>query len=81
MSCRAMGFGLEFLLLNQLTAESAERRWTGSFLRTDRNGPASELFGAAGFQCVEGDPASDVQLWALEPDAPRPERPSWFRSS
>jgi FkbH-like protein len=78
MSCRAMGFGLEFLLLNQLTSDHPERRWTGSFLRTDRNGPASELFAAAGFDCVEGDPAADVQLWALEPDAPRPERPSWF---
>ncbi|HEX3617945.1 MAG TPA: HAD-IIIC family phosphatase [Solirubrobacteraceae bacterium] len=81
MSCRAMGFGLEFLLLNQLTSDHPDRRWTGSFLRTDRNGPASELFGTAGFDCVEGDPDADVQLWALQPDAPRPERPSWFLNS
>jgi FkbH-like protein len=78
MSCRAMGFGLEFLLLNQLTSADPDRRWTGRFLRTDRNGPASALFGAANFTCVEGRPDSDVQLWALEPGAPRPERPGWF---
>jgi FkbH-like protein len=73
MSCRAMGFGLEYLLLNQLTSEQPELDWTGRFIPTDRNGPASELFAGAGFS------QSDDQLWKLPAEAERPQRPSWFR--
>jgi FkbH-like protein len=73
MSCRAMGFGLEYLLLNQLTSARPELVWTGRFIRTDRNGPAAELFPGAGFA-----PGSDGELWTLAPDAERPQRPTWF---
>jgi FkbH-like protein len=73
MSCRAMGFGLEYLLLNQLTSTRPELVWTGRFIRTDRNGPAAELFPGAGFAA-----GADGELWTLAPDAERPQRPSWF---
>jgi hypothetical protein len=73
MSCRAMGFGLEYLLLNQLTSTRPELVWTGRFIRTDRNGPAAELFRGAGFA-----PGTDGELWTLAPDAERPQRPTWF---
>ena len=73
MSCRAMGFGLEYLLLNQLTSTRPELVWTGRFIRTDRNGPAAELFPGAGFAA-----GVDGELWTLAPDAERPQRPSWF---
>jgi FkbH-like protein len=76
MSCRAMGFGLEYLLLNQLTSTRPELVWTGRFIRTDRNGPAAELFPGAGFT-----PGTDGELWTLAPDAERPPRPSWFAAS
>jgi FkbH-like protein len=78
MSCRAMGFGLEFLLLNELTSSQPDRRWTGRFIRTDRNGPSAQLFEAAGFSLTDGEPGGDDQLWTLAPDAPRPERPTWL---
>jgi predicted enzyme involved in methoxymalonyl-ACP biosynthesis len=74
MSCRAMGFGLEYLVLNTLTAANPELAWTGRFVPTDRNGPAAGLYAGAGFQPSE----EDGQLWSLAPGAERPARPSWF---
>jgi FkbH-like protein len=74
MSCRAMGFGLEYLLLNELTSGKPELEWRGRFIPTDRNGPASGLFATAGF----GQAADDDELWTLATDAARPERPKWF---
>jgi FkbH-like protein len=76
MSCRAMGFGLEYLLLNDLTSARPELVWTGRFIPSDRNGPAAELFPGAGF--TQG---SEAQVWTLAPDAERPRRPSWFGSA
>jgi FkbH-like protein len=76
MSCRAMGFGLEYLLLSELTSARPELVWTGRFIQTDRNGPAAELFGGAGF--TRG---SDGELWTLAPEAERPQRPHWFAAS
>ena len=73
MSCRAMGLGLEYLVLNELTCAAPERTWTGQFISTDRNGPAGELFAGAGFV-----PESDGRTWTLRPGAERPRRPSWF---
>ncbi len=75
MSCRAMGFGLEYLLLNQLTSSRPELEWRGRFIPTDRNGPASGLFATAGFSRS----ADEEELWTLARDAARPERPEWFR--
>jgi len=75
MSCRAMGLGLEYRLLNELTSARPELVWTGRFIPTDRNGPAAELFPGAGF--TRG---TDGEVWTLAPDAERPKRPSWFGS-
>jgi FkbH-like protein len=75
MSCRAMGFGLEYRLLNELTSARPEVVWTGRFIPTDRNGPAAELFPGAGF--TRG---TDGEVWTLGSDAERPKRPSWFES-
>jgi FkbH-like protein len=72
MSCRAMGFGLEYLLLNELTSAQPDLRWTGQFIPSDRNGPAAELYPGAGFS------RDDDELWSLTPQAERPQRPSWF---
>lgn len=74
MSCRAMGFGLEYLLLNELTSSRPELEWRGRFSPTDRNGPASGLFTTAGFSAA----ADDEEQWTLVAGAPRPERPKWF---
>jgi FkbH-like protein len=76
MSCRAMGFGLEYLLLNELTSGHPDLEWTGRFIQTDRNGPAADLYSGAGF--AQG---SDGELWTLAPGAQRPQRPSWFGAS
>jgi FkbH-like protein len=73
MSCRAMGFGLEYLVLSELTSDRPELDWTGRFIATDRNGPAAELYAGAGFTA-----GADAETWTLSPDAPRPQRPSWF---
>ena len=74
MSCRAMGFGLEYLLLNQLTAEQPRIEWRGSFIPTDRNAPAAGMYATAGFS---EDGVGDG-VWTLSPDAAPPERPAWF---
>lgn len=74
MSCRAMGFGLEYVLLNELTSGRPELEWRGRFIPTDRNGPAGGLFSTAGF----GRSTGDAELWTLARDAARTERPKWF---
>jgi FkbH-like protein len=74
MSCRAMGFGLEYLLLNQLTAEQPDVEWRGRFVPTDRNAPAAGTYSSAGFTRT----SDGGELWTLAPDAARPERPAWF---
>lgn len=75
MSCRAMGFGLEYLLLNELTTTRPDLEWRGQFIPTDRNGPASGLFSTAGFTRS----TDEGELWTLTRDATRTERPKWFR--
>jgi FkbH-like protein len=72
MSCRAMGFGLEQLVLHELTAARPEATWVGHFVATARNGPAASLYVGAGFQ--EGPEG----VWTLTPEQDRPPRPSWF---
>jgi FkbH-like protein len=72
MSCRAMGFGLEQLLLNELTTARAELLWRAAFIPTERNGPAASLYPNAGFESGDGE------LWRLAPGRPRPPRPGWF---
>jgi predicted enzyme involved in methoxymalonyl-ACP biosynthesis len=72
MSCRAMGFGLEQLVLHELTAARPEATWVGRFVATARNGPAASLYVGAGFQ--EGPEG----VWKLTPERDRPPRPAWF---
>jgi FkbH-like protein len=72
MSCRAMGFGLEQLILHELTAARPDASWSGRFIPTERNGPAASLFANAGFQ---EEPEGS---WTLRPELERPARPPWF---
>lgn len=75
MSCRAMGFGLEQLVLAELVAGRPDVPWTGRFTPTDRNGPAAGLFAAAGFA------EQDAGRWVLAPGGPGPDRPPWFAAA
>jgi FkbH-like protein len=74
MSCRAMGFELERLMLRLVLDAEAERteRFIGRFLPTDRNTPTRDLFSSNGF-VARGDTE-----WLLEAAAARPEKPAWF---
>jgi FkbH-like protein len=74
MSCRAMGFGLERLMLRAaLEAAGARKAVVGRFVPTDRNTPASGLFRENGFQ--QADPTT----WTLGPEADLPAAPEWIR--
>lgn len=73
MSCRAMGFELERLMLAEVRrAEGTGRTMVGRFIPTDRNGPASGLYPGQGFVAV-----NDTE-WELATGALGPELPSWF---
>jgi len=73
MSCRAMGFELERLVLRLvIEREGRAVAIVGRFLATDRNAPAMHLFSSNGFSSPGG---AD---WVLEPEAVLPEAPSWF---
>lgn len=71
MSCRAMGFGLEQLVLAEVTSRVDASRVTAPFIPTERNQPAAGLYRSHGF--VEAAPG----LWTL-PSSHRIERPAWF---
>jgi FkbH-like protein len=74
MSCRAMGFELERLLLRLvMDAETDANTFVGKFVPTDRNTPAAELFATNGFCQASPDE------WLLNGDDPRPEAPAWFQ--
>jgi FkbH-like protein len=73
MSCRAMGYGLEDLLLR--TVLDRERGWTravGLYRRTERNDPCARLFEEAGFA------QRDEESWILEAGAGLPAAPAWI---
>lgn len=72
MSCRAMGFGMEQLMLSQILARVGERPLLGKFVPTARNEPASTLFSSAGF--VEGPQGT----WRL-PGGTAIEGPGWIK--
>jgi FkbH-like protein len=74
MSCRALGFGLERLMLRSvLDAEGNEaEHFIGRVVLTDRNAPARGLYEENGF-VSRGDGE-----WFLAADAARPERPPWL---
>jgi FkbH-like protein len=76
MSCRAMGFGFERVLvrgpLDALAAEATSV--VGRYVPTARNGPCASLFADLGFSAV------DAATWRLDlrTDA-LPEVPDWLR--
>jgi FkbH-like protein len=72
MSCRAMGFGLEQLMLCLVMHSEAAVRYVGRFIPTDRNSPAATLYAEAGFRQT-----SETQ-WTIDAGADLPEGPSWF---
>jgi FkbH-like protein len=73
MSCRAMGYGLETVLLRAtIDAEPPAPRALGRYLPTERNRPCAGLFPGAGFRQV-----SEME-WALELSGELPEIPSWL---
>lgn len=73
MSCRAMGFGLEQLMLHDVVSAEAAPAVRGPFVPTERNGPAAGLYAANGFH--EEAPGT----WVLEDGAAGPQRPDWFQ--
>jgi FkbH-like protein len=75
MSCRAMGFGLEFALLRAVMDTVAPGLFRGRFVPTDRNGPAAGLFEQAGFQ-PEGDERPG--MWILPTGSVKPLPPAWL---
>ncbi|HKV75124.1 MAG TPA: HAD-IIIC family phosphatase [Gemmatimonadales bacterium] len=75
MSCRAMGFGLERLMLRAaMDAEPAAAGFVGRFVPTDRNTPASGLFEEGGFR------RTDATTWQLQRADTRPATPEWIRT-
>jgi FkbH-like protein len=76
MSCRAMGFQLEHLIIALLLeAEADAHRFIGRFVATDRNTPAMNLFSSCGFH-EQGDATFAWQRGETEPP-----RPAWFAVS
>jgi FkbH-like protein len=73
MSCRAMGFQLERLMVSLvLDAERDATTFVGRFKQTDRNLPARGLFVDCGFREL------NAVEWRLDPGMARPDRPAWF---
>jgi FkbH-like protein len=73
MSCRAMGFQLERLVVRSvLEAERNAQRFIGRFVPTDRNTPAMSLFRDCGFRDVGS------HEWLLDQGMPWPEPPAWL---
>ena len=77
MSCRAMGFGLETLLirgpLEHMRKEHGTRRKAqGLFFRTDKNEPAASVFRDAGFSL------NSEQQWELAASKSLPEISEWL---
>jgi FkbH-like protein len=74
MSCRAIGFQLERLVLRLvLDAEPDAQRFIGRLVPTDRNTPALGLFRECGFQQAEPN------AWILDRGMSWPDYPEWFR--
>jgi FkbH-like protein len=76
MSCRAMGFQFEALMMRQAIAlQDYAREIAGEFIPTERNNPASSLFADEGFT------KSGETEWVLPAGAPRKETPTWFSAA
>jgi FkbH-like protein len=73
MSCRAMGFGFETVLLRaSMDAVPEAQHVLGRFVPTDRNRPCASLFRDAGFS-IDGE-----TQWRLDASHARPEIPDWL---
>jgi FkbH-like protein len=77
MSCRAMGFGLENLMLRKVVEAESTRSQTfvGRFVPSDRNMPAAALFKNNQFE-----PVSETD-WTLTTVEQMPPAPEWFTVS
>lgn len=76
MSCRAMGFELERLVLAKvIEAEGTVRPFVGRFIPTDRNAAAMHLFSANGFQR-----RSETE-WLLPEGSAGLSAPTWLKVS
>lgn len=73
MSCRAMGFGLEHVLVSRpLEERKGIAKAIGRYVPTERNTPCADLFSRSGFvQC-------GPEIWMLDTAAGRPEIPRWL---
>ena len=72
MSCRAMGFGMEQLLLSHIVDSNVDLPLKGIFVPTPRNEPASTLYRNAGF--IERDNGA---VWEL-PTGLKLRTPPWI---
>jgi FkbH-like protein len=73
MSCRAMGFGLESVLIcRSLAAHPGVARAVGRYVRTERNNPCAELFSQHGFHQI------DDEHWERRGDAELSAIPDWL---
>ena len=71
MSCRAMGFGMEQLMLAHILEQSPDIPTIGRFIPSGRNEPASALFKSCGFQEISSG------TWRAE-QGHRLARPEWI---
>jgi FkbH-like protein len=65
MSCRVIGRGLEYVVINELIERARQRgcaEVSGWYLPTERNALAADLYARAGFELVESQ-ASGATLW------------------
>lgn len=75
MSCRAMGFGLERLLIRgPIDAARDARIAVGRFVPTARNSPCASLFEDSGFERRD----VDGHEWMLDLGGSLPEVPEWL---
>jgi FkbH-like protein len=72
MSCRAIGFCLEQLLIRRTLEAEPARTYRGLITPTERNAPSAGLFRHMGF--TETSPG----VWVLESGAQVPDVPEWF---
>jgi len=72
MSCRAIGFCLEQLLVRRTLEAEPARAYRGLITPTERNAPSAGLFRHMGF--TETSPG----VWELKPGAQVPGVPEWF---
>jgi FkbH-like protein len=76
MSCRAMGFGMESVLVRGPLEQSDRGLAVGKIVPTERNGPCASLFQNAGFSIR--DDQGEEREWVLDLEQGIPEVPPWL---